>query len=156
MDSSRAHGFTLIEIIVSVTLLLVLSGLFMASYTGFNSSQTVKQSASTLIRNLQAVRTNAASGVKPAGCATLVGYNVTFTSDDYTSQARCLVGGVETGVGDETIYELPTGVTFTFGSPVTIKFYPLNRGASSDLTISITGFGTTSVVHVYKSGIVSD
>ncbi len=148
----RAHGFTLIEIIVSITLLLVLSGLFMAGYNGFNSSQTVKQAASTLVRNLQAVRTKAASGNKSAGCDTLIGYIVKFPdSGSYTARALCQSGEV----GDTESYLLPAGVLFS-PTPGSVTFYALNRGASADRTITLTGFGTTSVVSVFTSGIVSD
>jgi len=158
MESSGSHGFTLIEIIVTVTLFLVLSSLFMASYSAFNNSQTVKQAASSLIRNLQAVRTNAASGTKPAGCTlpdTLVGYRVDFTGTGYTAQARCLVSGSETGVGPKTAYTLPTGVTFP-SVPSSITFYALDRGASRNETISLHGFGTTVKVSVFASGLISD
>ena len=152
MQSPRAHGFTLIEIIVTVTLLLVLSGLFMASYTGFNSSQTVKQAASDLISNLQAVRTSASAGVKPVGCVTLVGYIVNFPTDTtYTTQALCLAGAV----GEIRTYTLPRGVTFS-PTPQPVTFYALNRGASADQTITITGAGTTMKVSVFTSGVVSD
>lgn len=152
MQSPRAHGFTLIEIIVSVTLLLVLSGLFIASYSGFNNSQTVKQAVSTLMRNLQAVRTSAAAGVKPDGCDTLVGYTVDFPdAATYTAQALCGVGAV----GGITRYTLPAGVTFS-PIPPAVTFFALDRGASANRTISLTGFGTTANVSVFTSGVVSD
>jgi prepilin-type N-terminal cleavage/methylation domain-containing protein len=152
MESPRAHGFTLIEIIVSVSLLLVLSGLFMASYSGFNNSQTVKQAASTLVLNLQAVRTNAAAGAKPALCDTLTGYIVKFPdSGSYTARALCQSGEV----GATESYSLPTGVLFS-PTPASFTFYALNRGASAAQTMYLTGFGTTAAVFVDASGIVSD
>jgi prepilin-type N-terminal cleavage/methylation domain-containing protein len=153
MESSPAHGFTLIEIIVSVALLLVLSGLFMANYSGFNNSQAVKQTASTLVRNLQAVRTKAATGTKPAGCDTLVGYIVKFPdSSTYTAQALCQTGAV----GGINTYALPTGVTFS-PVPSSVTFYALDRGASANETISITGFGLVPTnVSVSVSGVVSE
>jgi prepilin-type N-terminal cleavage/methylation domain-containing protein len=154
MESSGSHGFTLIEIIVTVALLLVLSGLFMTNYTGFTNAQSVKQAASSFIRNLQAVRTNASSGNKPAGCDTLVGYIVKFPPLDaasYTAQAVCQGGEIP----DITTYSLPTGVTFS-PIPSSITFYALDRGASGDQTISVTGFGMTAKVSVFASGVISD
>lgn len=148
----RRSGFTLIEIIVSVTLLLLLSGLFMANYSGFNNAQTVKQAASTLIRNLEAARTSAASGAKPAGCDTLTGYIVRFpTAGTYTAQAVCKVGEI----GNMNTYALPSGVTFS-PIPNVMTFYTLDRGVSAAQTISLTGFGTTASVSVFASGVVSD
>ena len=149
----RYRGFTLIEIIVSVTILLLLSGLFIANYTGFNSSQTVRQAASDVIANLLAVRTMASAGIKPAGCDTLVGYTVKFPDPaTYTAQALCQVGEIP----EITTYTLPTGVKFPSPLPASITFYALNRGASADQTISIMGAGTTMKVSVFASGVVSD
>ena len=148
----KDRGFTLIEIIVSVSLLLLLSGLFIANYNGFSSSQNVKQAASDVVTNLQAARINASSGVKPDGCDTLVGYIVNFpTASTYTAQASCQ-NNVNFPV---TTYTLPTGVTFS-PTPQAITFYALNRGASGDQTISLTGSGTTMNVSVFASGVVSE
>lgn len=148
----RCSGFTLIEIIVSVTILLLLSGLFIANYNGFSNSQTVKQAASDLITNLRSVRTNASAGVKPSECDTLIGYRVVFTATTYTAQALCLAGSV----GTPNSYTLPTGVTFPSPTPGPITFYALNRGASADQTLSIVGNGITMNVSVFASGVVSD
>lgn len=155
-SASRSAGFTLIEIIVSVTLLLLLSGFFIANYNGFSNAQTVRQAASDLISNLQAARTSASAGVKPAGCDTLVGYIVNFpTPTAYTASALCLVGGSEQSVGTLNSYTLPTGVTFS-PTPQAVTFYALDRGASADQTISVTGAGTTMKVSILASGVVSD
>lgn len=153
MESSQpTRGFTLIEIIVSVTLLLLLTGLFIANYTGFNDSQTVKKAASDLITNLKAVRTTASSGVKPVGCDTLVGYTVSFpTASSYTTQASCDIGLV----GAANSFALPVGVTFS-PIPQSFTFYALDRGASIAQTIHLMGFGTPADVSVFASGVVSD
>lgn len=151
-SSSQSHGFTLIEIIVSVAILLVLSALFIANYNGFIGSQTVRRAASDLVTNLQAARTSASAGVKPEGCDTLVGYVVNFpTNGSYTTQALCNVGTV----GDVTTYKLPTSVTFS-PTPQAITFYALNKGASVDQTISLAGNGVTIQISVFTSGVVSD
>lgn len=141
----------LIEIIVSVTLLLLLSGLFIVNYNGFNSSQTVRQAALDVRSNLQAARTSAAAGVKPSGCDTLVGYIVKFSASAYTIRALCSNGEV----GETKTYTLPTGVTFS-STPDPITFYALNGGASANQTISLVGNGVTMNVSVFTSGVVSE
>ncbi len=151
-SSSQSHGFTLIEIVVSVAILALLSGLFIANYNGFSNSQTVQQTASDVIANLQSARTMASSGLKPAGCNTLVGYIVNFSNSSYTVQASCqsgLVGGINT-------YTLPMGVTFASPTPNPITFYALDGGASANQTISLVGNGVTAKVSVSSSGVVSD
>lgn len=157
VTSDGSHGFTLIEIIVSVALLLLLSGLFVASYNGFNNTQAVKQAASNLINDLQAVRASATFGVKPTGCDTLLGYQVNFAAagTSYTSVAFCQVGANEETVGEITTYTLPTGTVFA-PVPQSITFYPLDHGASADQTITIVGNNTTAEVSVFSTGVVSD
>lgn len=149
----KNRGFTLIELMVTVTILLLLSVLFIANYNGFNSSQTVRQAASTVVANLQGVRTSAAAGVKPTGCDTLIGYIVNFPSaSTYTSQASCQ----NNQSFPVTTYMLPTGVTFS-PTPGSITFYALDRGASGNPTITLVGSGTTTTtnVYVYTSGVIS-
>jgi prepilin-type N-terminal cleavage/methylation domain-containing protein len=156
-SSSPTRGFTLIEIIMSITITLLLTGLFVANYNGFNNSQIVNQSTSDIITNLQAARTKATSGVKPSGCDTLVGYIVNFpTTGTYTTSALCLVGGSQSTVGDVQVYTLPKGVAFPSPTPGPITFYALDRGASVDQTISIVGNGVSKKVSVTRSGLVSD
>lgn len=147
----RYRGFTLIEIIVSVAILLLLSGVFIANYNGFSNSQTVRQSALDLMANLQAARTSASAGVKPSGCDTLVGYTVNFTSSAYTAQALCQTGAV----GEIRTYTLPAGVTFS-PIPQSFTFYALSRGASAGQTLGIVGNGVTMNVTVSTSGVVSE
>jgi prepilin-type N-terminal cleavage/methylation domain-containing protein len=147
------HGFTLIEILVSVTLLLVLSGLMIANYNGFNDAQVVKQAASSMRSNMQAARTRAASGVKPTPCDQLVGYQVDFTASTYKVSALCVVSGSEQLVGDTT-YTLPTGVTFA-EVPLSTIFYALNRGASVSQTITLSGNDKTASVFIRESGAIN-
>lgn len=147
------NGFTLIEIMVSVTILLSLMGLLIAGYSRFNSSQTVTQAAATLKSNLRAVRTAAASGVKPAGCDTLVGYIVKFvdsTPATYTAQAVCTVGEIS----EVTTYTFPKGITVTTAGDIT--FYALNQGAAADQIITLTGTEKTVQIVVSASGGIDD
>ena len=147
----RNRGFTLIEIVVSITVLMIVTGLFLANYSGFSNSQKVRQATSDVIANLQAVRTLATSGIKPTGCDTLIGYIVNFPSASvYTAQAVCQAGLF----GAVTTYSLPTGVVFS-PVPSALTFYILGRGASADQTITIVGSGTTMNVAVFTSGVIS-
>lgn len=147
-------GFTLIELMVSVMAILVLTGLLIAGYSNFNNAQTVKQSALTLKNNLTQVRTLAASGKKPTGCDTLVGYQVDFPGiQAYRVQPVCIVAGVQTTVGTGTSYTLPVSVEFS-SLPSPILFRGVNGGATA-ATISLEGNGTTATVSVSSSGIVS-
>ena len=150
-----AGGFTLIEILVSVTLLLVLSGLMVANYNGFNDSQVVKQAASSMRSNIQAARTQAASGVKPAGtCDELVGYEVDFTQTTYKVSALCIISGDQQIMPNGTTYTLPTGVIFE-PIPDSTIFYALDRGASVGQTITLLGNQKTATISILLSGAIN-
>ncbi len=153
-QSSYLHGFTLIEILVSVTLLLVISGLMVANYNGFNDAQVVKQAASTMRSNVQAARTKAATGVKPTGCDQLVGYEVDFTQGTYTVSALCMVGGSQQVLPNGTVYPLPEGVIFS-PIPLSTIFYALDRGASVAQTITLNGNQKTATISILASGAIN-
>ena len=151
------YGFTLIEIMVSVTILISLTGFLVAGYSRFNSSQTVTQAALTLKTNLRAVRTAAASGVKPAGCDTLVGYIVKFVNSSpatYTAQAVCAVGEID----ETTTYTLPAGISISVAPAGSITFYALNQGTAEEKILTLTGGSTDKTVQikVSASGSVED
>ncbi len=156
MESRTPNGFTFIEILVSVTLLLLLSGLLVAGYNRFNDSQVVAQAAATVQNNFRAIRTDAASGIKPEGCGTLVGYRVAFpTSASYTATAVCQTAGGQEELGIPDTYVLPTGVTFT-PLPQTFLFYPLERGVSVTQVIELRSDTNVARLSVLSSGIVDD
>ncbi len=157
------HGFTFIELIVGVGILMVLSGALVANYNSFASSQTVSQAAATLKNNLNAARTAAASGLKPDGCDTLVGYVVDFATTSsppyYATYAFCDVGGTNTRVNStQKVSTLPLGLTITLSPalPVSIVFYALDQGASANRTITIQGANASARIAVSTSGTVED
>jgi len=150
------RGFTFIELLVSVTLLLLLSGLMVAGYNGFNDTQTVAQATSTFKNNLRSVRTYATSGVKPAGCDTLIGYEVDFlTTASYTSTALCDVGGTTQKVGVLANYTLSPGVQFSM-LPLTVTFYATGQGTTPDQTMTILGNKKSASVIISGSGVIGD
>lgn len=149
-------GFTFIELIVTVTIVLLLSGFFVASYNTFNRSQAVVQAAQTLKTNLVNIRTRAISSDKPQNCDELQGYQVAFPSDTtYTSVALCTVSGLTEEVGTKVTYTLPKTVTF-FPIPSTFIFYVLDRGASADQVITLKGIGKTLEIGIGKGGTIAD
>lgn len=148
-----SRGFTFIELLVSVSILLLLAGLLVAGYNGFNSSQQVTQAAATVRNNLRAIRTAASSGVKPVGCDTLVGYMVNFSDNSsYASSVICSSGAVQNG-SIISSYSLPNGIHFV-PVPQTIIFYPIDRGASIAESIVIKGSSKTETISVSISGII--
>ncbi|MBD3279719.1 MAG: prepilin-type N-terminal cleavage/methylation domain-containing protein [Candidatus Pacebacteria bacterium] len=73
---AKVYGFSLIELLVAVTIMLVMVGMGLASYLNFNEKQTVLQATKELETYLQLAQSKAQSGDVPAGCDQLVAYTV--------------------------------------------------------------------------------
>jgi len=157
--SAYRWGFTLIELIVVISILLLISSGVIANYNNFNENQRVKQLALTLKTNLRLAQTKALSGAKPLApflCAQLESYTVTFSSSQYSVQATC--AAPDDGQGDIMTVSLPSGVTLsTLPLTPVLEFYVLNQGTnlSSEVTIALTGLKNYAI-SVAPNGSISD
>ena len=130
-QKSMKQGFTLIEMIISITIMLLLLGVTIVGYTSYNDKQKVKQAASALKSDLRMARTNATSGKKPLSCTaqeTFVGYEIIFASSFYSMTPRCSDSGLI--VSERNTIALPPGVSFD-PIPSSFTYYSLMRGVST-------------------------
>lgn len=143
-------GFTIIELLVAMSITLLLAGGVVAAFNNFNDNQRVQQGAITLKSNLRFAQNKAISGEKPTGCGTLTGYTVTFAATSYAMQAVC--DGVPTG-GIVT-FSLPAGIAFS-PTPSAISFTVLNGRAGGSSTITLSGLYKSFTVQVAADGTIS-
>lgn len=151
----KLYGFTLLELMVSISIGMLTIGAIIANYNGYNNRQSLKQAALTLKNNLRFAQAKAFSGEKPASsCTELVGWRVSFASGSYTMQAECAPQGLQ---GTSTTMTLPSGITFS-PIPAAITFRVLSRG--SDLTaagfLNLVGFNQTYTLEISPGGDISD
>jgi prepilin-type N-terminal cleavage/methylation domain-containing protein len=147
-------GFTLIEVVVSISIALLVTGLIIANYNTYNDIQTLKQAALTFKNDIRFVESKASSGEKPnVGCTQIVGWVITFTQNSYSYQLQCVDGLV----GSVSQIILPTGVTFS-PIPSSFSIFALAQGTSlSDVTtISLAGSGKHYGITLGTSGEISD
>ncbi len=96
----NTYGFTLVELLVVVSMISIISGLGFASLSSYSRQQTVTQAAEDIKQDINLARFNAISAVKPSGqCGTsdtLTGYRLDFCqysttpcSSDYQIVALC-------------------------------------------------------------------
>ena len=91
MNAAR-FGYTLIELIVVISIVGLLVGGSIAGFNQLNQRQTLLTSAKELIVSMRRAQQQASSGVKPmSGCTTLDGYQITGAtgSNSYTISAVC-------------------------------------------------------------------
>lgn len=157
-ESPDRFGFTLIELIVVISILLMISGGVIANYNNFNENQRIKQIALTLKTNLRFAQTKALSGDKPKApfsCAELDGYTVTFSATQYSVQADC--AAPDNSQGDITTVNLPTGITLsTVPATPVLEFYVRHgTNIAADITVTISGLKNYSI-SVSPNGTLSD
>lgn len=157
--SASRSGFTFIELIIVIGVLMVLSLGVIVSYNSYTDRERVRQAGLTIKSDLRLVASKVNSGVKSQACSTLTSYDVTFTricSDGirscYTITPQCVSGSDQS----TTVY-IPKEVHFQ-SADQTIRFLPLSAGTDLTTDTEITLGGLTTVYHVIISpaGTISD
>lgn len=145
-------GFSLIELLIAMSIIIIVVGGVVANYDKFNSRQVLKQTAQTLKNDLRLAESGAITAQKPAsGCTQLFGYQVAFTQSSYSVQADCSEGLV----GVMTTVTLPGGITFA-SVPSPILFGVLTQGVASDVTVTVTSSAGSYAISVSRSGDIND
>lgn len=161
---NRNRGYSFIELIVIIGILMIVVGGSIASYTSFQDKEKVKQAALTLKSNLRLTQSKAVSGEKPilvnatpsADCKKLMGYILQFTNTYYSIQAQCTHSdGSQGNTGSETTIAIPSGMTIV-PSKSSIQFYPLDQGVSDELVVSISSPTRAYQITVTKAGKIDE
>ncbi len=130
------RGFTLVELLIVVTIFITVLAMGIASFSRFNRRERLKQAALTLKTNLRLIQTKSISAMKPSsGCTTYVGIRVTFSTGSYTARAECDPEGL---VGSTDTFALPATITFQ-AAPVNFTFRTQSvLSSTTDQTITLT------------------
>ena len=150
-------GYSLIEVLVAVTIISVLTGSSLVGYNRFQGRQGLKSAGEQLVSDLRLTQQKALSGQKPSGwcqgASSLTGWRLIFTSDAvYDIRGICDSGAV-------TVYKsitLPNSTTRTSGGS-SVDFAAVN-GAAGDVSFVLSRQLGTSVsqitVSVTSAGMV--
>ena len=143
----NGSGFTLIEILVVISVIGIIFTIGVAAYNQFARRQLVNQTSQELRNNLRLAQSKALAGEKPQGClGHLNGYQVNFSANSYTVAALC-----DSLVTIGT-YNLPSNVAIA--GPSSILFKVLGRGTevTGALPVVISGFDQTNWITVESAG----
>ena len=154
-------GYTLIEVVIAVSIGLLVTGLGLAAYNRFNERQGLEAGGSQLYSDLRLAQSRAAASDKPVACAsgTLQGYRLLYLTGSTTKyQVMALCDGELVDVG--IIRTLPRGVETESGVGAhcdnEATFYILGKGAVGG-DFCIKGFGGRYYkVSVSDSGEIVD
>jgi len=146
-------GFTLIEVLVSFSVIALLSAFSIASFSSYTTSQTFQNAVLNVSSTLALAKSRAISRVKPAACAgqVLNGYFVSFTSSTQ------YVFGVLCNTTSYTLQtqQLPQNISFQSGTATRIVFSTATAVVANPGQILITGSGMTKKIIVDATGKIS-
>ncbi len=146
---NREKGFTLIELMVALSITAVLGIFGIAGFTKYNQIQVLQSSADNLVNTLNLARSRAISQIKPSDCiGQLGGYSVVISSN--TTYELNIVCSGEDFVIQRTI--LPDKITFTKDS-ARIFFPVLSREVIGAGTIELSGYGQKKNIIISENGI---
>ena len=141
-------GFTFIELIVVIALLLLLSAAMIVNYNSYTNRERIRQAGLTLKSDLRFAASKANSGIKPSGCSTtiLLSYDVSFIKNCLPEGVSCYT--ITPRCSDPDGLILANQMTVKFPKEVslqsdneTIHFLPLSAGVSFD-----TGNDSTEII----------
>jgi len=133
-------GFSLIEILVSITILAIMSTVGIASYRNTARNQALIADVDQIIQVLNIAKTNVSSGKKVKCASSLAAWQVSFLGSGYKLQEVCTVGPPE----DYATYNLGSKNTTNI---IIITFYPLGKGATAG-TITLSPANKTINISV--------
>jgi prepilin-type N-terminal cleavage/methylation domain-containing protein len=152
-------GFTLIELMVVLSITAVLGTLGIAGFTTYNQIQVLQAATSDVVSVLNLAKSRSQSQIKPSAlCSSsgsLDGYKVEIlTPKNYTLFLRCkeLGSSVDRRVNEET-KALPTDLNFA--SSVSFFFPVQIGGVQTAGQIVISGYGRSKTITVNSLGGVS-
>lgn len=157
----RYSGYTLIELMVVMMIMVLLFSLGFANYRDFQRRKQVESVARQIKSDLELIRSKALSGEKSdAGCDTLNGYSLTTNASGYNLHMRCDAADDSYLVKQVNLSQ--TGTTVNICGPP-IYFNVLGRGISSSIYICTcqgvevtqTGTSDTACVGVTETGEIT-
>lgn len=168
----RKNGFTLIEILLVTSIIVILSSVGFFSFTQFNKGRDVNSSYLLLKNDLSEAKSSALSETKPASYCnsayTLVGYRISLytatTPDSYALDVLCKnpSDGKESFVTKKRV-NLPTGAALTTSiaalgsySGIPRVLFDTTGQTTNSGTITITKNGTSRTVGINVNGTISD
>ena len=145
-------GLTLIELLVTATILVLLTGGALAAYRSFNDRQILSAAAKETKNNLSMAR-NWAMTVKKVYCSqTAAGYEVDFSDDGsgYTIKEKCS----DNSSSEVQSFSFPGGVTGDYMGSFTFKPLTGELESGSGVEINLSYKGRTQTVTVKASGLI--
>lgn len=154
------RGFTLIELIVTVSIILVLFGAGLAGFFQFNDRQKVQNTVASVKQLIESARTRARIRDNPSSSCTLQAYRVSTSGSNILMQTLCGVSKFSNLTIDQTreTLALPSGITVTAFS---VDYFTLLGSARRDTPaangrIYVSGSSMYYLFEIRDSGEITE
>lgn len=153
-DWRLLRGFSLIELLVVFVLIGISMVTSIAAFYSYNKSQSYITSVSDVVHYLNLAKSRARSQVKPSLCGTktLKYYQVYFVAPGSTYRLKVLCDTTLITLESKT---LPTGVTFTDASPISVNFLVSTGIPMQARIIHIAGPSKNTTITINEVGVIS-
>lgn len=148
-------GFTLIEILISISVIAILSGIGITAFTQFNRRQLVVSSARKLITDLRLAQSKADSSEKPADCTgDLLSYQVDI---DHSARKYSIIPNCAQTIPPAVIktVSLPQVVTTSGLTRATFKLLRQGVVVVGGSTINLNAYGIQHKIILGPGGEIS-
>lgn len=158
LPKQTPSGYTIIEIIISLFIIIILFSVVQANYRQFILAKSLDSVVSQIISDIKLTQEYALAGKKPPLCTGLNGY---IYATDVTNNKYVISADCETDITIKEIYlsKIAKGISFS-GSNSSVLFKILGGGtditAGGNVTLTVTQqtTGNTRVVVITSGGEV--
>lgn len=148
-DIRYTSAYTLIEILVTLTIIGILFSVGFANFRDFSRRQAISGESKSIQSDLRLAQQQATSGQKPSDCiSNLDGYEFqVFAPSEYKIYAIC--GAISSEIKDVNI---TSGISISTPQPNPIIFKVLGQGTNiaggGSATITLTQAGTSNTINI--------
>lgn len=159
---SSRRGFTLIELMIVLSIMSVLGTVGIAGFRAYSQTQVLQSAVNEFATALNTARSRALSQVKPASCGsakTLDGYGIKVLADTgtpkYSYSMFFTCSGSDMSADKDKI--LPKDISFAGADNGKSFFFPTLTGqVQAPDQITVSGYGKDKIVSVNSLGGVSN
>lgn len=157
--TKNGAGFTLVEILVAMAIIIIISGGSYVAFTKFNQRQTYISTYENLKNSINEAKSNALSQVinDCVSSETLVGYQIVADSssipDSYRLEEICETGGVEAAPNVIKTVKLPPNLIIS-SDISSILFLVLSGKVRQSGSISLSNGSETKTININSQGAI--
>lgn len=147
----KSSGFTLVEILVAISITAVIAAVAIPNLRKFNEDQQVRNASTQLVSDLRKLQSNASSGLKCPSGSSSTAWKVVLSTNSY--EQFCTDSSDDQSLG---ISSLPSGATITTNSQTCVSNTIIftKTTVSHDCLVTLSSLATQININITRSGAI--